>query len=77
MKCSQKGCDGDLRAKSGYIAKRTGCYTRTRVCNKCGYKIQTMEVNKETYIKNSDLADGLQKLVNAYMASDEQGVKNV
>jgi transcriptional regulator NrdR family protein len=71
MICEKCG-KGEMRSASTRISKRTGFLTRTRKCHnkECGNKYTTIEIKYDSYKKNNDLVDGLQKLVTVYMASE-------
>lgn len=59
MKCTREGCDGDFRAYNTRLSKRLGVITRKRVCNKCKYTIQTVELNRGTWEKDNKLMNSI------------------
>ena len=62
--------EGKFRSTNGGYRKRTGKYTRTRTCDKCGFKTKTIEITIETYVKENRLMSDIVEAVNRY--SDKQ-----
>jgi len=75
MKCSQDGCDGELRAKITRFSKRLGVTTRKRVCNKCGYTTTTVELNKNTWQKDNRFMTAIIKAIGDYNLSKDTTVQ--
>ena len=66
MKCTQ--CyKGELEVKASYALSRGGLRARTRICNKCGYKLQTVEVSRKEYQRQHDLVVALKIAISKYV----------
>ncbi|MCX6665964.1 MAG: hypothetical protein NT038_07925 [Euryarchaeota archaeon] len=50
-------------AKVTYLSKRTGYLTRTRICDKCGYRIQSIEISKESFQKDMEMLSDIKKIM--------------
>ena len=68
MKCD---CGGILRVTYCHL-RDDGLYSRKRVCDKCKKTITTFEVERENYIKDKRLVDGLRLLLKEYMNKTSQ-----
>lgn len=71
MKCPKENCDGELRAKITRLSKRLGVVTRKRVCNKCGYTIQTVELNRDTWEKDNKFMTSIIRAIGDYNLSKD------
>ena len=60
MKCIIDGCDGNLRVKHNYHRKNYEI-TRRRICDKCGYIYDTVEMPRGHYDIDKKLIDDLRK----------------
>ncbi len=56
MKCP-KCNEGQFMAKGSRMSKRTGFWTRHRICNKCGYTDTTVEISKKNFSLEMELLD--------------------
>ncbi len=75
MKCP-KCVEGEFRAKGSGMRKRTGFFTRYRVCNKCGYKVRTVEIPYDTYEAENVLMKQIVDAVNEYATKKEPVIEN-
>ena len=57
-------CHGKLRQKSTRI--KDNQFTRTKVCNKCGYKTYTIEIERKSFITTNNLVRSLRLLISEY-----------
>jgi len=76
MKCTQEGCEGQLMVGSSRMSIRTGYWTRNRVCDKCGYKIKTMEVSEEEFNNEMKLLEDMEKAFERYTFNKEKAAKS-
>lgn len=66
VKCKEESCDGELRVTGNHQLK-SGVMVRYRKCNKCGMRVKTIEIPKETYERMEKLVMKLQKIVGEYV----------
>ena len=75
MKCPKEGCEGKFKCKTGGMSKRTGHWTRKRICDICGYMDRTIEVSKREFGMEMELLEDLQKSFDKYNTNKEIVVK--
>ena len=76
MKCPKENCDGEWRARGSRMSKRTGFWTRKRVCNKCGFEDTTVEVSRSEFGLEMELMEGIDKLFEKYNFNKEKTAKS-
>jgi len=77
LKCPIEGCDGQYKATGSRHSKRTGYWTRTRTCTKCGHKDVTIEISKDEFFNELDLLAGIDELIDAYHAKKKKTVEHI
>ena len=65
-----KECGSELRNIQTRYSKRLGAITRKKTCKKCGYLINTVEINRETWEKDNKLMTILVKAVGEYNTTE-------
>ncbi len=66
MICPIENCGGRYMAKGSRMSKRTGFWTRKRICDKCGHTDTTIEVSKEQFGMEMDLLEAFQVAIEKY-----------
>lgn len=64
--------EGKFKSHYGGYRKRTGKYTRLRVCDKCGFKSKTIELLVETYEKENQFMNSIIQAVNEYVTENDK-----
>lgn len=59
-------------AKGSRMSKRTGYWTRTRICDKCGFKDITIEVSKTQFGLEMELLNDFQNAMEKYSFKKEE-----
>lgn len=61
-----ENCGGQYKAKGSRMSKRTGLWTRKRVCDKCGHTDKTIEVSKEQFGLEMELLEDIDVAIDKY-----------
>lgn len=64
--------EGQFMAKGSRMSKRTGYWTRTRICDKCGFKDITIEVSKTQFGLEMELLNDFQNAMEKYSFKKEE-----
>jgi len=72
IKCPKENCDGEFKVRGSRMSKRTGFWTRKRICDKCGFTDIMIEVSKTEFGKQMELVESIAKAVEEYNFDKEE-----